>query len=221
MMIASELLRLEKMSQYEKVLHKEGFQYIAGIDEAGRGPLAGPVVAACCILPRDFHLSYLNDSKQLTADERELLFKKITTHPEVQYGVSVIDVETIDEINILRASLLGMQKAVEMLQTAPDYLLVDGNKLPLFSAPAKAIVSGDALSISIAAASIIAKVVRDRIMEHIDRQYPQYGFKKHKGYATQAHIDAIYAHGPTAIHRKSFEPIKSILQPRLEQKTLF
>lgn len=217
----SEAARLKKMSLYESQLYEEGFQRIAGVDEAGRGPLAGPVVAACCCLPKAFRVKHLNDSKQLTADQREVLFQQITTHPEVHYGVSVIDVNTIDTINILQASLLAMQKAVDMLAVKPDYLLVDGDKLPRFPIPGKAIVDGDALSISIAAASIIAKVVRDRLMVHLDFQYPQYGFKQHKGYATAKHTQAIHEHGPSLLHRKSFEPVKSMLGLSSVQIELF
>lgn len=217
----SEISRLKKMSLYEEQLRSEGFLQIAGIDEAGRGPLAGPVVAAACILPNGAFFEHLNDSKQLTSEQRDILFEQITTCSGLFYGIGIVDVETIDEINILRGTLLAMQKAVAALPVKPDYLLIDGNQLPLFSIPAKAIVGGDALSISIAAASIIAKVTRDRMMEKLDAQYPLYSFKKHKGYATPQHLNAIKLHGPSPIHRKSFDPVRSMLNPQPVQSDLF
>ncbi len=209
----SELFRLEAMSQCEKRLKAEGFVKIAGIDEAGRGPLAGPVVAAACILPEGALFENLNDSKQLSAEEREELFAKITVHPGLIYGVGIIDVKTIDRVNILQATFLAMRKAVKALSEKPDYLLIDGNQSPHFDIPTESIVEGDALSISIAAASIIAKVTRDLMMHELDAKYPKYGFKQHKGYATDQHLEAIKAHGPCPIHRKSFDPVKSMLTP--------
>ncbi|HAB98666.1 MAG TPA: ribonuclease HII [Parachlamydiales bacterium] len=203
------------MSEFEERFRSQGFSRIAGVDEAGRGPLAGPVVAAACILPPSFFLADLNDSKQLTAETRARLYQTLTTQADVLYAISVIDAEEIDRINILQATFLAMQKAVLALPVPPDYLLVDGNQLPQFSIPALALVEGDARSISIAAASILAKVTRDRILEQLDEEYPLYGFKKHKGYATLEHRQAIERYGPCPIHRKSFEPIKSLLQPTL------
>jgi ribonuclease HII len=211
----SESARLKKMFLNELRLQKEGFSAIAGIDEAGRGPLAGPVVSACCILPKGVKFAHLNDSKQLTPEVRTTLFEQITSHPNVHYGIAVIDVETIDAINILQATLLGMQKAAQMLDIDPDYFLVDGNKLPFLPKPAEAIIEGDAKSLSIAAASILAKVTRDRIMENLGAQYPLYLLEQNKGYATDFHMHAIFTHGPSEIHRKSFDPVKSLLQPTL------
>lgn len=204
----SELLRLLAMSQCEIRLKAEGFTQIAGIDEAGRGPLAGPVVAAACILPEGVIFENLNDSKQLTPEQRELLFDQITLCPGIAFGIGIIDVKTIDKVNILQATFLAMRKAVEALPIKPDYLLIDGNQLPHFDIPTESVVAGDGLSISIAAASILAKVTRDRIMADLDAKYPEYGFKNHKGYGTEEHLKAIHLYGPSKIHRVSFEPIK-------------
>lgn len=208
----SELKRLETMSLCEKRLRKEGFLYVAGVDEAGRGPLAGPVVAAACILPEGALFEKLNDSKQLSAEERAALFEQITQCPGIVFGIGISDVKTIDQINILQATFLAMRNAVQALRQRPDYLLIDGNQLPRFDIRAEALVEGDAKSVSIAAASIIAKVTRDRMMEALDEKYPRYGFKKHKGYATEQHMTAIREHGPCPIHRKTFEPIKSMFK---------
>lgn len=217
----SELSRLELMSYSEKRLKAEGFLRIAGVDEAGRGPLAGPVVAAACILPEGLFFENLNDSKQLTPDERNALFEEITRCPTLNYGIGIIDVDTIDQVNILQATFLAMKKAVESLPINPDYILIDGNQIPHFDTPTESLVKGDSLSISIAAASILAKVTRDRIMEELHLQYPKYGFKQHKGYATDQHIEAICTFGPTPIHRKSFDPVKSMLNPQPVQIDLF
>ncbi len=188
---------------------------IAGVDEAGRGPLAGPVVAAACILPPSFLLEDLNDSKQLSAAKREDLYQALTKDSEVVYGIGIVEADEIDRINILQATFLAMQQAISALSVSPDYLLIDGNQLPKLSIPAIALIEGDARSISIAAASILAKVTRDRILDQFDQEFPLYGFKKHKGYATLEHRQAIERHGPCRIHRKSFEPIKSLLEPTL------
>lgn len=194
--------------------------HIAGVDEAGRGPLAGPVVAAACILPANHVYENLNDSKQLSPEERAILFTQITS--TAIYAIGVIDVETIDKINILQATFCAMKQAIAALPVPPDYLLIDGNQIPrIENIPTESMVQGDAKSISIAAASIIAKEMRDRIMEKYDAQWPDYGFKKHKGYATDLHIQAIYKFGPCPIHRKSFDPIFSILNPKPIQLDLF
>lgn len=216
----SEQLRLVAMSLYEERLKAEGFSRIAGIDEAGRGPLAGPVVAAACILPEGALFENLNDSKQLTPELRRILFDEITAFPKLVYGIGVIDVKTIDKVNILQATFFAMRKAIERLSSPPDYILIDGNQLPHFEIPTEAIVKGDGLSISIAAASIIAKITRDRIMEALDVKYPKYGFKQHKGYATDQHMHAIQKHGPCPIHRRSFDPVKSMLNQRPVQMEL-
>lgn len=208
-MHSSEILRLEQMSHWEKRLKAQGFSRIAGIDEAGRGPLSGPVVAAACILPEELLLEHLNDSKQLTPPLRELLFAQITAASI--YGIGIVDVETIDRINILQATLLAMRQAVAAMPIQPDYLLIDGNRAPRFSIPHQTIVQGDTLSLSIAAASVLAKVTRDRILLDHDARWPEYGFKRHKGYGTAQHLAALQKHGPCEQHRKSFEPIKSLL----------
>jgi len=206
----AELFRLQTMSLYEKRLAADGYARIAGIDEAGRGPLAGPVVAAACILPRNSYFEYLNDSKQLTPERRENLYQSIILHPETRYGLGISDVETIDRVNILQATFLAMRQAVAALNIPPDYLLIDGNQVPVFSIPTLPIVEGDSHSVSIAAASVIAKVTRDRMMVEFDLKWPHYGFRKHKGYGTSEHVDAIRKYGPCPIHRISFEPIKSL-----------
>jgi ribonuclease HII len=208
----AELSRLNAISIHEKRLQKEGYSQIAGIDEAGRGPLAGPVVAAACILPFPYHFQSLNDSKQLSPEIREELYHAITSHPETRFGIGISSVETIDRFNILQATFFAMRQAIEELQTPPDYLLIDGNQAPRFDIPHLTIVEGDAHSVSIAAASILAKVTRDRMMAELDLKWPQYGFKKHKGYGTQEHLEALGKWGPCPLHRKSFEPVKSLIQ---------
>ena len=204
-----ERSRLEAMRVCEERLKREGFSRIAGVDEAGRGPLAGPVVAAACILPEGALFEKLNDSKQVSSPHRQILFAQIASFPGVYYGIGMASVAEIDRYNILRATFLAMRRAVAKLPEAPDYLLIDGNQIPSFEAPAEALVEGDGRSISIAAASILAKVTRDRMMEKFDRKWPQYGFKEHKGYGTERHREALAKWGPCPLHRKSFEPVKS------------
>lgn len=191
----------------EKQVQKDGFARIAGVDEAGRGPLAGPVVAAAVVLPPSFSVPGVNDSKKLSAPKRETLYEAIYTEAD-GVGVGIIDADEIDRINILRASLLAMAKAVDKLPVAPDYLLIDGTFPIASSIPQKAIPKGDSRSMSIAAASIIAKVTRDRLMAEYHILYPEYNFKKHKGYPTKAHRDAIKIHGCCPIHRKTFKGAK-------------
>jgi ribonuclease HII len=203
-----ERKRLRKMSSNENRLHQLGFTRIAGVDEAGRGPLAGPVFAAACILPPGFLLARVNDSKQLTSEMREKLFNEITTARDVYFGIGMVSAERIDAINILRATLEAMQIAVKSLPHPPDYLLIDGNQLPPFDCPSEAIVQGDAFSISIAAASIIAKVSRDHLMDEEARKWPEYGFEQHKGYGTPQHLEALQRFGPCPLHRRSFEPVR-------------
>ncbi|MBS0625875.1 MAG: ribonuclease HII [Verrucomicrobia bacterium] len=211
----AEVSRLKKLSQFESELRVEGYLRVAGVDEAGRGPLAGPVVAAACILPENFALEDVNDSKQLSPQNRDRLFASLSQNPQVLYGIGIVEAADIDRINILQATFLAMQKAIAALPEIPDYLLVDGDKLPRTKIPARAVVKGDSLSISIASASIFAKVTRDRIMDALDAQYPLYGFKNHKGYGTSEHLQAIDLYGPCPIHRKSFDPIKSQLELKL------
>lgn len=191
------------MLAIEKNLWEQGIELIAGVDEAGRGPLAGPVVAAAVIFPEGYLIDGVNDSKKLTPKKREILFEKITREA-LAIGVGIIDEKYIDEHNILRAALVSMKNAVDKLIEKPSYVLVDGNGLPEWEYHAEAIVKGDSLSFTIAAASIIAKVTRDKIMAEYDKQFPSYAFAKHKGYATRYHIDAIKKAGLCPIHRKTF-----------------
>ena len=187
----------------ESDLIEKGYSNICGVDEAGRGPLCGPVVAAACILPVGLVLEGLNDSKKLTAKKREKLFDEICENA-IAYSIAESSVEEIDELNILEASLLAMRRAIDGLPVKANYALIDGNVSRDFQLPATAVVHGDAISPSIAAASILAKVSRDRMCEELDRQYPQYGIAKHKRYGTKVHMDALRAHGPAPIHRKQF-----------------
>lgn len=187
----------------EAAAAEQGFRAICGIDEAGRGPLAGPVCAAAVILPFGCTIEGLNDSKKLTEKKREQLFDTIQEQA-LAYAIALVDHETIDRINILEATYLAMQQAVEGLHPAADYALVDGNRSKGLTIPHQCVVGGDAKSPSIAAASILAKVTRDRLMLEQDTLYPAYGFAKHKGYGTKAHYQAILEHGPSPIHRMTF-----------------
>jgi ribonuclease HII len=195
---------------YEKKVEEKGFSFIAGVDEAGRGPLAGPVVSAAVILPSGFHAPGLNDSKQLTPKERENFYEKISAGA-VAIGIGIVDVDKIDHINILQAALLSMVIAVKNLPTPPDFLLIDGNFNIKTKYPQQAIIKGDTLSTSIAAASVMAKVTRDRIMKNYHLVYPLYGFNRHKGYPTIEHREAIKAYGCCDIHRKTFKGVKEYL----------
>lgn len=200
--LKKELLRLEGMKEYERKYASCGL--ICGIDEAGRGPLAGPVVAAACILPTDCEILYLNDSKKLTEKRREELFVEIQ-EKAVSFGVGIVSPAVIDEINILQATYEAMRQAVEKLSVRPDVFLNDAVVIPGIDESRQVkIIKGDAKSVSIAAASILAKVTRDHMMEEYDRLYPEYGFAKHKGYGTKAHLDAVREHGMCPIHRRSF-----------------
>lgn len=188
---------------------------IAGVDEAGRGPLAGPVVAAAVVLPKAWlmsgipaHLSQLNDSKQLSASVREKLFRELTALPELQFAIATLDAAQIDALNILRATHRAMLTALNQLSPAPDHVLIDGLRVPNLPWPQTPIVQGDARSYTIAAASILAKVTRDRLMLEYDRCHPGYGFAQHKGYGTPAHLEALRKLGPCPIHRRTFAPIK-------------
>ena len=187
----------------EKELISAGYATVCGVDEAGRGPLCGPVVAAACIMPLDFELPELNDSKKLTEKKRERLFDVIRENA-IAYCIAEASVEEIDAMNILEADLLAMRRAIDGLSVRPDIALIDGNIARDFQIPARAIIGGDAKSPSIAAASILAKVTRDRLCVELDRAYPQYGIAKHKGYGTKAHMDALRTYGPSPIHRKQF-----------------
>ena len=183
------------------------------MDEAGRGPLAGPVAAAAVILPRGFSCPGLDDSKKITASRREGLFELLTGNPKIAWAVATASSQEIDRINILRATHLAMRRAAEMLDPPPEHCLIDGLPVRDFPLPSDAIVKGDGLSLSIAAASIIAKVTRDRLMREIDREFPQYGFAKHQGYGTKAHLEALRNHGPCRHHRRSFQPVAQLTLP--------
>lgn len=193
---------------YENQCAEQGYSSICGVDEAGRGPLAGPVCAAAVILKPNDIIEGVNDSKKLSEKKREALYDVIKARA-VAYSIAFASVEEIEELNILNATMLAMKRAVEGLQKAADYAIIDGNKTPDLSIPCSAIVKGDANSMSIAAASILAKVTRDRLMLEYDKEYPQYMFAKHKGYGTKAHTQAIREYGPCPIHRMSF--LKKIL----------
>ena len=200
--------RFFEITAFERAARSQGFERIAGVDEAGRGPLAGPVVAAACILPPDMYIDGIDDSKALTHEKREALFELLTTHPDVQFGIGVVEAFIIDQINILRAALQAMAAAIAQLQMQPDFVLVDGNQKPPIQIPVQTIVQGDTLSQSIMAAAVIAKVTRDRQMIAYDKEYPVYGFSSHKGYPTPQHFKALKKWGPCPLHRQSFAPIK-------------
>jgi ribonuclease HII len=188
---------------YDEQFKNKNIKTICGVDEAGRGPLAGPVVAAACILPSGIVIDGLNDSKKLTEKKREKLYDEIT-EKAIAYSIASASVEEIEEMNILNAAMLAMKRAIEGLNITPDLALIDGNTSRGFNLPTKTIVGGDAKSPSIAAASILAKVTRDRMCYDFDKEYPEYGFAKHKGYGTKIHMEAIKKYGVTPIHRPSF-----------------
>ena len=188
---------------YENIRYNEGYTAVCGCDEAGRGPLCGPVVAAAVILPREIEIEGLNDSKKLTEKKREALFE-IIKEKAIAYAIAEASPAEIDEINILNASMLAMRRAVDALQIKADFALIDGNCSRGFVIPTETVVKGDAKSASIAAASILAKVTRDRQCIELDRLYPEYGIAKHKGYPTKDHMDAVREFGPSPIHRRSF-----------------
>ena len=200
---------------FERELWQKGTLNVAGVDEAGCGPLAGPVVAAAVLFPCSWleaglhsKLRGLNDSKQLTEEDRERYYSIITTHSEIAHGIGIVDVETIDQINILQAAHRAMHIALDQLRPAAQHVLVDGRPVKSLKVPHTPIVKGDCKSYSIAAASVLAKVTRDRLMVELDRQHPGYGFAEHKGYSTPQHIAALRELGPCAIHRRSFAPFQ-------------
>ena len=199
-----ELERLTKLKEIEKELYQKGFKNICGIDEAGRGPLAGPVVIAGVIMPQDSMIEGINDSKKVTEKKREKLYDEITNEA-IAWGVGIVDQNRIDEINILNATKEAVTMAISSLKVKPDLILVDAlTNIDTLGIPYKSIIKGDAKEYSIAAASIIAKVTRDRIMRQWDEVFPEYGFKGHKGYGTKKHIEAIKEYGPCMLHRKTF-----------------
>ncbi|SES74677.1 RNase HII [Oceanobacillus limi] len=201
----------EEMCSYEKIQFANGNKLVAGVDEAGRGPLAGPVVAAAVILPVDFKLLGLNDSKLLTEGQRQQFFDFIK-EKSISYGISIVSNDTIDEINILEATKLAMRNAISQLDPCPDHTLVDAVPLEGLACTSESIIKGDAKSISIAAASILAKVTRDRIMKEIHTNYPIYNFSSNMGYGTKDHVNNLYQYGASPYHRKTFAPVKNIIK---------
>ena len=200
----------QQLKDYEKQFLNSSKDLLAGVDEAGRGPLAGPVVASACMFLEDVNLEGLNDSKQLSEKKRERLFEEIVNCPNAVYAIAVISHEEIDDLNIYQATLKAMRQSIEELSKKPKLVLIDGVDLPVEGITTHKIIKGDTLSFSIAAASVLAKVTRDRLMKEYDQKWPLYGFGKHKGYGTKQHREAIQKFGPCSIHRKSFSPIKDM-----------
>ena len=205
-----EELRLEQMLRYEKELYKAGYQTIAGIDEVGRGPLAGPVVAAAVILPPGCKIKGLNDSKKIPKKKHDEIYQAVLDKA-LAVGIGLIDNEIIDRVNIYEATKLARKEALSKLCLKPDYLLIDAMKLDV-EIPQESIIKGDANSLSIAAASIVAKVTRDKLMADYDKEYPGYDFAQNAGYGTKSHLQGLERHGVTPIHRKTFEPVKSMCE---------
>lgn len=203
---------MENLYKYENELYEKNYKYIGGVDEVGRGPLNGPVVACCCVLPKNFILEGLNDSKKLSEKKRELFFDYIKEHA-IAYGIGIIGPEVIDKVNIYEATKLAMYDAIKQVREKInlEYVLIDAMPLEL-DIPTQSIIKGDSKSISIAAASVLAKVTRDRMMYELDKKYPQYGYAKHKGYPTKKHIEAIEKYGLVDGYRKSYGPVKKILE---------
>jgi len=202
---------------YERDLWGKGYKLVAGVDEVGRGPLAGPVVAACVIFPEDIYLPEVDDSKKLTAAKREELYHKIK-EDALDFGVGIIQEKEIDKLNIFRASLKAMQKAISSMKNTPSFLLVDGNqKIPHLEIPQLPVIKGDTLSLSCGAASIIAKVERDRLMKKLHKKYPQFSFDQNKGYASKDHLEALRRYGPCKVHRRSF---KRVIECMVQQEDL-
>ena len=203
------------MLEEEKKYREEGFSLIVGVDEAGRGPLAGPVCAAACVLPIDFFSDDINDSKQLTEKKREALFPLIKDKA-LAYGIAYASADEIDELNIYEATKVAMRRAIEQINVHYDLILTDAMPLKGFQVPLVPIIKGDAKAINIAAASILAKVSRDHYMLELDKKYPEYGFVKHKGYGTKAHLEALDKYGPIeGVHRKSFSPVSKFYRSQL------
>ena len=198
--------------ELERELIECGSSPVAGVDEAGRGPLAGPVVAAAVILPCGYSQDFLDDSKKVSSKRRDALYEELTRDSQVYWGVAFAEVSEIDELNILRATHTAMERAALALPVRPAFCLIDGLDVPGFPLAAKGVVRGDGISLSIAAASIIAKVTRDRRMQELAEEFPVYGFAKHKGYGTQAHMEALREYGPCREHRRSFAPVAKLIQ---------
>mgnify|MGYP001146430739 FL=1 len=209
---------MNDLLEYEKELYKKGLNFIAGIDEVGRGPLCGPVVACACILPINYQLDGLNDSKKISEKKREELYE-ILIKDALSYGIGIISPKRIDEINILEATKEAMKEAVNNLDIKPEHLLIDAVKLDI-DINSTSIIKGDAKSASIAAASIIAKVTRDRMMIELSEMYPEYGFEKHKGYGTKAHIEAVKKFGVKDFYRFTFAPISDLIKDSEEESVV-
>ena len=203
----AERIRIYNLYNYENRLKNEGYSLVAGVDEAGRGSLSGPVVAAAVILPCRLFIPYIKDSKKLSSQKRTILYHSILNRAK-DVGIGIVEAKIIDRINIAQASFLAMKKAILDLKEMPDYLLVDGFEIPHLNISQLALIKGEDKSISIAAASIIAKVYRDNIMIEYDQKYPRYLFKKNKGYGTEEHLEALLKYGPSEIHRKSYKRVK-------------
>lgn len=210
---------MNNMYEYEDSLNNEGYKYIGGCDEAGRGPLVGPVVCACVVFPKGYRNDLINDSKKLTEKKREALYDVIVKDA-LSYGIAVISAKEIDEINILEASRKGMIEAYKLANKKIniDYLLTDAMKISTLNIPVLDIIKGDAKSVSIAAASILAKVTRDRILYDLDKKYPEYDFKSHKGYPTKKHLELIEKYGVFDEYRKSYKPVKNIIDKGIIRK---
>lgn len=202
-----EQARLKSLTAHERHARLEGYKDVAGVDEAGRGPLAGPVVAAACIIPEGVYFEGIDDSKKLSAEQREKLHKKIIENEDIVHAVELVDAAMIDQINILQATMRAMVGAVIKMKKKPDFVLVDGNQVPKFGVPAQAIIDGDSLSQSIMAAAILAKCTRDKLMLEYHEKWPEYGFAQHKGYGTEKHLQALKLYGPCPIHRRTFKRV--------------
>jgi ribonuclease HII len=196
------------LREFDAACEAAGYTWLVGVDEAGRGPLAGPVVAAACHIPSDVIFEGINDSKKLTPKRRAVLYDQLIQHPRVVYGIGIASAEEIDQLNIYQATLHAMREAIAALSQPPGYLMVDGPVMPTTLYPGVPLIGGDARSYLIAAASILAKEYRDRHMQDLDKQWPMYGFAKHKGYGTAAHLQALERYGPAPCHRRSFAPLK-------------
>jgi ribonuclease HII len=207
---AAETARLLDLHRHENEVWQAGSRFIGGIDEVGRGPLAGPVIAACVVIDQPLMLQYLNDSKKVT-ERRRVALRETICAQAVSWGIGSASVAEIDTLNIAQATRLAMQRALEACTVVPDALLIDAMRMPTFRGPQRAIIDGDALSAVIAAASIVAKVYRDALMQEFEAEDPRYGFGQHKGYGTKAHMDALRLHGPTVHHRKSFAPVRALI----------
>jgi ribonuclease HII len=207
----NEMQRVDALYKYEYQFQKQGIEYIAGVDEAGRGPLAGPVFVAAVILPIGLYIPKINDSKKISAKVRESIYELLLKEA-IAIERSIVDEKTIDRINIYQATINGMYNAILSLKPKPQQVLIDAVPLEQLEIPSLSLIKGDAISASIAAASIVAKVERDHMMDEYDKMYPEYGFAQHKGYGTTQHVAALKKYGPCPIHRRSFEPVKSLVK---------